>query len=41
LLEEAGAEAIGDAVKIDQGKEVDGAELRIDGGRPAKAARDF
>src|SRR5580765_6622037 len=40
-LEEAGADAVGDAIEIDQGEKIDGAELGVDGGRAAEAAGDF
>lgn len=40
-LEEARAEAVRDAVEIDEGEEIDGAKFGVDGGRTAEAAVDI
>src|ERR1700757_4369585 len=40
-LEEAGADAVWEIGQIDEGKEVDGIEFAVDGGRAADAAGDF
>ena len=38
--EEAGAEAVGDIFQVDEGEEIDGAEVAVDGGRAAEAGGD-
>lgn len=40
-LEEAGADAVGEMGQVDQGEEVDGLELAVDGGRAANAGGDI
>jgi hypothetical protein len=40
-LEKAGADAVRDAVEIQEGQEIDGFEFAVDGGRAAQACGDI